>query len=113
VCRKSRKIAQSVARDLKAKFIILDEQYRIYRVIVPSPQPSPEKGEGEILPSPFSGEGSLTLDFAEMQGKTIEEDLGRRDLTLNAMAMPFTSSRRIVSRDPAASASKPLGPVPF
>jgi putative nucleotidyltransferase with HDIG domain len=31
----------------------------------------------------------MTLDFAELQGKTIQEDLARRDFTINAMARAF------------------------
>ena len=45
---------------------MLDEHYRIYRVILPS--------------------GGATLDVAELQGKTIQEDLARRDFSINAMA---------------------------
>jgi tRNA nucleotidyltransferase/poly(A) polymerase len=67
VCRDAKVLAQRVARILKAKCITLDEQHKIFRVLVPLPPP-------------------VTLDFAELQGKTIEQDLGRRDFTINAMA---------------------------
>ena len=69
-CRNARILAREVSKRLKAKFIVLDEQYRIYRVILPN---------------------GLTCDFAELQGKTIDQDLGRRDFTINAMARLFPS----------------------
>ncbi len=74
VCRGARALARAVSRRLKAKFIVLDERYRIYRVILP---------------------GRLTCDFAELQGKTIEQDLARRDFTINAMARPFPAGEVI------------------
>lgn len=70
VSQKAHSLSRSVARTLRAKLIVLDEQNRIYRVIL-------KKGETTPL---------LTLDFAEMQGQTIERDLKRRDFTINAMA---------------------------
>jgi len=69
VCRHARNIALGLSRKLRATFVVLDEQNRIYRVVLPD---------------------KVTLDFAEMQGKTIEEDLSRRDLTINAMARALT-----------------------
>ncbi len=72
VCRHAKAVAQETAKKLRAKFITLDEQNHIYRVILP-----------EVF-RPLK-----TLDFAELQGKTIEEDLARRDFTINAMAQTF------------------------
>ncbi|OGR90167.1 MAG: hypothetical protein A2992_01415 [Elusimicrobia bacterium RIFCSPLOWO2_01_FULL_59_12] len=69
VCAQARRAASAVARRLSAKLIVLDEQHRIYRVILPN---------------------RTTLDFAELQGTTIQQDLSRRDFTLNAMALPLT-----------------------
>jgi poly(A) polymerase len=86
VCRNAGPVARSVAKKLRAKCITLDEQHRIYRVILPSPQPSPAIGRER---SEATGEGVRTLDFAELQGRSIEEDLGRRDFTINAMAKIF------------------------
>src|SRR5258706_275736 len=68
VCRHARRVARETAKTRHAKFIALDEQNRIYRVILPD---------------------GVTLDFAELQGKTIQEDLARRDFTINAMARGF------------------------
>lgn len=68
VCRDARKAARQSASTLRAKFIVLDDENRIYRVILHDGQ---------------------TLDFAELQGETIQEDLKRRDFTVNAMARQF------------------------
>jgi len=65
-CRGALALAKSISRKVHGKLIVLDDQYRIYRVIIP--------------------EGGYTLDVAELQGRTIEEDLARRDFTINAMA---------------------------
>jgi len=74
VARQARSLAKDVARRLGAKFIVLDEENRIYRVILPE---------------------QVTLDFAELQGPSIEADLGRRDFTINAMAQAFPDGERI------------------
>lgn len=81
VCRKSKKIAQAAAKALRAKFIVLDERHRIYRVILPD----------AYMPL-------RTLDFAELQGRGIEEDLSRRDFTINAMALSLTQASAARSR---------------
>lgn len=60
------KIAEKLAKILHAPCITLDEHYRIYRVIHPV--------------------SKQYFDFARMQGKTIKEDLKRRDFTINAIA---------------------------
>jgi len=62
------RLAQAVGRKLGLKVISLDEQFRIYRLV--------RKETGDML------------DFAQLQGKTIEQDLARRDFTINAMARP-------------------------
>jgi len=70
VCRHARQIALGLSRKLRATFVVLDEQNRIYRVVLPD---------------------KVTLDFAELQGRTIAEDLKRRDFTINAMAVPLAN----------------------
>jgi hypothetical protein len=65
---------------------------------VPSPQPSPEKGEGEALPSPFSGEGMpAATDSSLMRASPRSSWGGRRPdegilrgLSLLAGAAPNT-----------------------
>ena len=68
VSRQALPLAREVARSTHGKLITLDDQNRIYRIILSD---------------------HTTIDFAEMQGKNIQEDLARRDFTINAMAMPL------------------------
>jgi tRNA nucleotidyltransferase (CCA-adding enzyme) len=65
VSRQALPLARSVVKSLRGKLITLDDQNRIYRIILTD---------------------HTTIDFAEMQGKNIREDLARRDFTINAMA---------------------------
>ncbi len=68
-CAQARPLAKALAGELKGSFVALDEQNGVYRVALPP------------------GDGPLRqVDLAELQGKTIEEDLQRRDFTINAMA---------------------------
>ncbi len=76
VCRDALKVARTAARKAHAKFITLDDVNRIYRVILSD---------------------HTTIDFAELQGRSIEEDLARRDFTINAMAVPVSSSQLAVN----------------
>src|SRR4051794_1568545 len=69
VCVGARRAAAAVARRLSRKLIVLDEQHKIYRIVLPSD----------------GARRAVTLDFAERQGKTIQDDLARRDFTINAM----------------------------
>lgn len=75
--RQARRAAQALARALKAKFIPLDEENRIYRVVAAGPA--------------LDSGRPATVDFAELQGGSIETDLARRDFTINAMAIPVSS----------------------
>jgi tRNA nucleotidyltransferase (CCA-adding enzyme) len=56
--------AQAIARHYKAGFVLLDAERQIARVVFP---------QG-------------TVDFAQQVGTTLEEDLRRRDFTVNAIA---------------------------
>lgn len=46
-----------------------------------------ERGIGRALVTPPGGETPGTLDFAEMRGATLEDDLRLRDFTIDALAM--------------------------
>ncbi|VAX25254.1 hypothetical protein MNBD_NITROSPINAE02-1436 [hydrothermal vent metagenome] len=60
--------ASQYARDSGLGFATLDEERKIARIVGKEP-------------------GYYTIDVALMQGDSIEEDLGRRDFTLNAIAL--------------------------
>ncbi len=62
-------LAKRLASILRAKKITLDEENVVFRLILPS--------EYKI---------TRQIDIAQIQGKTIDEDLYRRDFTINAMA---------------------------
>lgn len=63
------KTARQIAYRYKAGFVLLDADRQIARVV-------------------FEG---ATVDIAQMEGETLEEDLRRRDFTINAIAYnPFT-----------------------
>lgn len=61
------KFAKLLADALDATFIELDGEYEIYRVVLP--------------------DKTNYIDVAKMLGKNIEEDLQRRDLTINSIAL--------------------------
>ncbi|MGE5308218.1 MAG: HDIG domain-containing metalloprotein [Deltaproteobacteria bacterium] len=63
--------ARSVARLLGAGFVALDEEHGTGRVV---------KRLGETV---------YTLDFSDFKGGTIEEDLSRRDFTVNSLGARF------------------------
>lgn len=69
--------AGRLARALGASVFPLDEERRVYR-LTPREQPG------------------LTIDISPFQGKDIDEDLRRRDFTLNAMALPLAAGFRAV-----------------
>ncbi len=80
------KFARSIAGKLKASFVCLDDKNKIYRVVWPASLASLRSG-------PAGGDKNKKtyyFDFSQLQGKNIEEDLSRRDFTINALAFPIT-----------------------
>jgi len=75
-----REIAQDFAEKTGAAFVPLDERFNSYRVV----------------------RGDEHIDFSLLRGENIEEDLRDRDITINAMAMPLLSRKRII--DPLGGA---------
>nr|MDJ0556671.1 CCA tRNA nucleotidyltransferase [Microcoleaceae cyanobacterium MO_207.B10] len=57
-------LARNIAKKYQAGFVVLDAERKIARVV-------------------FKG---TTVDFAEIEGDSLEEDLWRRDFTINAIA---------------------------
>lgn len=60
-----------VARELKAGFVILDEEHGCSRVVYK------DKRENKVL----------TFDFVDFRGKDLREDLLKRDFTINTLAV--------------------------
>lgn len=85
------KIARLFAKKIKGTFVILDDFNKIYRVVA----------------------GDWNYDFSKKQGKTIFDDLSRRDFTINAMAIHSSfivhCSSSIVK--PSANIIDPFGGV--
>jgi len=63
------KVAKSVARKLKANFVVLDKERGCARVVY------------------NKGEKTFTLDFADFRDATLQKDLLRRDFTINTLAV--------------------------
>lgn len=65
--------ARSIANEYKAGFVVLDSERHIARVIF----------------------DKLTVDFAQIEGETLEKDLRRRDFTVNAIAYSLNNEQLI------------------
>lgn len=94
--------AMQAADSLGGSFVVLDRARRTYRVALPGAH----------------------IDFTEMRGSKMEQDLRRRDFTINAMALPASRIlhrlwRRHIAdptgglRDLAAKVVRPAGPRAF
>ena len=66
--------ARALAQELRGPVFRLSEAFGAWRVV--------------------DREGGRVYDFAPLQGETIEEDLRRRDFTVNAMARVRVGGRR-------------------
>ncbi len=69
--------ASAIASQYRAGFVVLDKERHIARVVF----------------------AHGTVDFAQQEGITLEQDLGRRDFTVNAIAYNFHQNKLI---DPMA-----------
>jgi len=67
------RVARQLATQLGGTYVCLDEANGSARVVV------------------SSGDERMELDLSDFRGKTLEEDLARRDFTINAMALPLES----------------------
>ena len=67
--------AKKIAEEFDATFITLDNENKIYRVVLKDKE--------------------NYLDISELQGNSIEEDLSRRDFTINAIAYDLSADKII------------------
>ncbi len=70
-CADARALAAQLARAFRGTLVTLDEENAVYRLVLP----------------PSRGRSLKQIDVAGLQGKTILEDLARRDFTINAAAL--------------------------
>ncbi|MEW6008817.1 MAG: HD domain-containing protein [Candidatus Omnitrophota bacterium] len=77
----SLKFAKELSKKLKAPFVLLDEPHGCARIVV--------KNNSE----------TINLDFSDFRASTIEEDLRKRDFSINALALKlddiFLSNKKI------------------
>ena len=81
-------LARRLARAIGRRLVVLDENERVYRIILKETE---DKGRGAV--------SLKQIDVAGLKGFTIDEDLMRRDFTINALAWP-------VPRSPSRTISK-------
>lgn len=81
----AREVAARLGERLRGKVVPLDTAYGIYRVVF---WPDAVSGGREGEP--------MTVDVAAAQGGSIAADLGRRDLTVNALAFELTGGGRLL-----------------
>ena len=79
VSRNPREIARKLADELDAAYFVLDEERNTCRVLLE------QKSQNKII-----------FDFAQMRGGSIEEDLMKRDFTINAMAVDLSKPNVII-----------------
>lgn len=75
-CADARALAARLARAFKGTLVTLDEANAVYRLVL----------------MPARGKAPKQIDIAGLQGKTIVEDLARRDFTVNAVALELTEA---------------------
>lgn len=73
-CADARALAARLARTFKGTLVTLDEANAVYRLVL----------------APTKAKVIKQIDIAGLQGKSITEDLARRDFTLNAAALELT-----------------------
>jgi len=76
VDREAARLAQQISVDLRAAYYSLDDERDAARVVLP--------------------DQAGTLDFVRRSGATIETDLGERDFTINALALPLEGDERLI-----------------
>lgn len=74
-CADARALAARLARAFKGTLVTLDEANAVYRLVL----------------KPARGRAITQIDIAGLQTKSIQEDLARRDFTMNAAALALTA----------------------
>jgi poly(A) polymerase len=80
--KQARKVAAQLAKELGRKLIVLDEAEKTYRIVV-------KKDDREYQ-----------YDFAQLRGKTLDDDLGARDFPINALCIDLASYPHCKIYDP-------------
>ncbi len=75
-------LAKKLSAVFRVKQIVLDEENAVYRLILPPQYKTTQQ-----------------IDIAQIQGKTIEDDLHRRDFTVNAMALSASTKTLLDPRN--------------
>jgi len=70
----ARRLARKVANHFNGAFFVLDEKRAIYRVVLH-----------------IENQKRVFLDFARFQGENLEEDLNKRDFSMNAVAISINN----------------------
>ena len=83
VCRQARTLAQKFAKTTGSTLFTLDEENKIYRVVIKLRTPN---GQPPTI---------YDCDFAELRGRNIEQDLALRDFTIDAMAVKLVGGSRL------------------
>ncbi|MBO9541671.1 CCA tRNA nucleotidyltransferase [bacterium] len=68
-------LGRAIAKALAGHFVVLDPDFGVARVVLAD---------------------GVVLDLARLQGETIEEDLSRRDLSINAIALPLVRGSEVL-----------------
>jgi putative nucleotidyltransferase with HDIG domain len=78
-------VARRAADELGGAYYCMDEDFKVGRVVLDP-----------------AGQTRTAMDFVAMQGENLEEDLRRRDFTINAMALNLVNLERVI--DPLGGA---------
>ncbi|MBI4385871.1 MAG: HD domain-containing protein [Elusimicrobia bacterium] len=96
-CDDAAALARALERRTGGRLVVLDELSKVYRVVLTRMKPPDAAAPREKSNTLRAAPGALSrpvpqVDVAQIQGKGIEEDLRRRDFTINAMALPIPAA---------------------